>query len=93
MGHRFAYEVHHRAPISAGVVLDHLCRVRHCVNPAHLEEVSQTENVRRGLSVQPKTHCPRNHELTPDNLYVWNGIRSCRTCTQRRQRAYRARTT
>lgn len=44
--HRFAYELL-VGPIPEGLVLDHLCRVRNCVNPSHLEPVTQVENLRR----------------------------------------------
>ena len=47
--HRFSYELL-VAPIPEGEELDHLCSVRSCVNPAHLEPVTHAENVRRGLS-------------------------------------------
>lgn len=80
-----------RGPIPAGLQLDHLCRVRHCCNPAHLEPVTADENLRRGEQ-QSRTHCPRGHEYTPENTYyaVWGGVyrtRSCREC----RRTYRAR--
>jgi hypothetical protein len=45
--HRVAYAIH-RGPIPAGQVLDHLCRNRACVNPAHLEAVRHGDNIRRG---------------------------------------------
>jgi len=45
--HRWAYE-ERRGPIPRGMDLDHLCRVRHCVNPDHLEPVTRAENLRRG---------------------------------------------
>lgn len=45
--HRLAYE-HFIGPIEDGMVIDHLCRMRHCVNPAHLEVVTNAENLRRG---------------------------------------------
>lgn len=48
VAHRVAYESV-RGPIGSGLDLDHLCRVRHCINPAHLEPVTKAENVRRGL--------------------------------------------
>lgn len=46
--HRVAYELTF-GPIPNGLVVDHLCRVRHCVNPDHLEVVTQAENHRRGV--------------------------------------------
>jgi hypothetical protein len=45
--HRYAYELL-KAPIPPGLVIDHLCRVRHCVNPDHMEPVTQSVNCRRG---------------------------------------------
>lgn len=68
-----------------GLVLDHLCRTTLCVNPDHLEPVSQRENVLRGTAPTSanarKTHCRRGHPLSGDNLYVEaNGGRRCRAC-------------
>lgn len=67
--------------------LDHLCRVRRCVNPGHLEPVTPRENILRGEGAAAvnavKTHCLRGHELTPENLVpsaLRTGKRNCATC-------------
>src|ERR1044071_5869985 len=57
--HRLSYEAF-KGPIPEGMHIDHLCRVRNCYNPEHLEAVTQAENNRRmGLVI---THCKRGHE-------------------------------
>lgn len=50
--HRVVYE-REIGPIPSGLVLDHLCRVRNCVNPAHLEAVTTAENNRRSAPFNP----------------------------------------
>jgi hypothetical protein len=64
MAHRVAYELE-VGPIPEGKQLDHLCRVRHCVNPKHLEPVSSQENIMRGTSpaanFASRTHCAKGH--------------------------------
>ena len=55
--HRFVYE-RLVGPIPEGLVLDHLCRVRHCVNPRHLEPVANAENVRRGMPFRQPRRSP-----------------------------------
>lgn len=89
--HRFAYQ-QRVGPIPEGLHLDHLCRVRNCVNPDHLEPVTHAENVRRGLS-GPKTHCGYGHEMNEANTYVNpnSGHRECRACHARRERNRRKR--
>lgn len=83
--HRVAFELY-VGPVPDGLQLDHLCRVRHCVNPAHLEPVSPRENTRRGLGVgginAAKTHCSRGHEYSEANTYLWpsGNRRGCRIC-------------
>lgn len=47
--HRVAWELFN-GPIPAGMEIDHLCRVKHCVNPAHLEPVTHSENNRRAVT-------------------------------------------
>ena len=76
-------------PIPAGLHLDHLCRVASCVNPAHLEPVTQQENNRRaGAAI---THCPQGHEYTTENTgYARNGTtRFCRICSRINAMRYR----
>lgn len=88
---RLAHRVAYRelvGPIPDGLTLDHLCRVRHCVNPEHLEPVTQKVNSLRANT--PKTHCVNGHEFTTDNVYrKANGKRYCRTCSIARSRARR----
>ncbi len=68
-------------PIPEGLHLDHLCRVTSCVNPAHLEPVTQQENNRRAF--EAITHCPQDHEYTPENTGRYrNGGRYCRICSR-----------
>lgn len=84
--HRWLYE-QWVGPIPDGLQLDHLCRVRNCVNPLHLEPVTTEENVRRErAAAEPLTHCKRHHEMTEANTYRQpNGRRECRTCRQDRR--------
>lgn len=87
--HRVMYE-EIVGPIPEGLEIDHLCRIRCCVNPDHLEPVTHAENMRRVLKFpsKQKGHCIRGHELTPDNLYMWsNGtytFRKCKECIKKR---------
>jgi hypothetical protein len=50
LGHRITY-IHDVGPVPAGMDLDHLCRRRNCINPAHLEVVTRSENLKRGVGV------------------------------------------
>jgi len=76
-------------PVPEGLELDHLCRVRRCVNPDHLEPVTHRENVLRGTAIakavahqRAKTHCPRGHPYNKENTYYrpGNGDRGCKIC-------------
>jgi hypothetical protein len=88
--HRVAYEAH-VGPIPDGLQLDHLCRNRACCNPAHLEPVTPTTNIRRGDRKTAQTHCSQGHEFTPDNTRDTARQRVCRTCERARGRDYQRR--
>ncbi len=93
-GHRWIWLMT-REPIPSGLELDHLCRVRHCVNPEHLEPVTHRENVRRGNAPAAqnarKTHCVRGHEL---RLALGRPRRYCPICdAEAGRRAKRRRRT
>lgn len=84
--HRFSYELL-VGPIPRGLQLDHLCRNRSCVNPTHLEIVTNRENWLRGKTPSSmyakQTHCKHGHLLSGDNVYNWSkrpGWRTCRMC-------------
>ena len=92
--HRAAYEMM-VGPIPRGLELDHLCRVRRCVNPVHLEAVTRSENQRRGQTVAAvnatRTHCPQGHPYTDPNTGTSvrsSGltVRYCRACKRDRYR-------
>lgn len=91
LAHRFSY-VLHKGEIPAGLEIDHLCRVRCCVNPDHLEAVTHRENGLRGVSGAAdnarKTHCVNGHELAGENLLVISTRpgRHCKACHYARAR-------
>ncbi len=85
--HRWAFE-QFKGPIADGLQIDHLCRVRHCVNPDHLEAVSQRANILRGEATSAQrarqTHCKRGHRFDLANTYIRPaGHRNCRACRRR----------
>jgi HNH endonuclease len=90
--HRYSYELAYGL-VPAGLHIDHLCGVRLCVRPSHLEAVTQAENNRRAAKVRVrKTHCPRGHEYAGSNLYVTpRNQYTCRACCNARARARAAR--
>ena len=84
--HRLVYQLSRKRVLPFDRGLDHLCRRRHCLNPAHLEPVTQFENTIRGdnfIAAQVRqTHCVRGHPLRGDNLYPDTSRRRCRACRQ-----------
>jgi hypothetical protein len=94
--HRVAYAIS-KGPLIPGLEIDHLCRNRGCCNPAHLEQVTRGENIRRSdLNAEKKrrTHCPHGHEYTPENTLreVGRQGRRCRECKRIGTREYMRRT-
>lgn len=91
--HRVSYE-HFVGPIPVGLTIDHLCRVRACVNPAHLEAVTRGTNVLRGKTLSAthaaKTHCPAGHPYDAANTCHSGGSRICRACARLRMARRRA---
>lgn len=80
--HRVVYKLL-RGPIPDGLQIDHLCRMRCCVNPEHMECVTGPVNTRRGGNAL-KTVCKRGHLLSGENLFFSSGTRQCRICSRAR---------
>ena len=91
--HRISY-TWIKGAIPDGLQLDHLCRVRNCVNPDHLEPVTGSVNILRGRTPEVVraraaliTHCPQGHPYEGENLIKRGSSRMCRICTNARSRA------
>ncbi|WP_371930528.1 HNH endonuclease signature motif containing protein [Streptomyces poriferorum] len=100
--HRAAYELV-VGPIPEGLVIDHTCHNRdatcaggicihhRCINPNHLEAVTQSENRLRSPHTKVTwggrlTHCRQGHDFTPENTVIRKGGRVCRSCHRERSR-------
>lgn len=93
LAHRKSYEIL-VGPIPGGLTIDHLCRNRACINPAHMEPVTNAENTRRAAAL--RTHCIKGHPLEGDNVRIQvrkNGWRSrvCVSCARATGAAYMRR--
>ena len=87
--HRFSYLIT-GAQLDPELVLDQLCRTPQCVNPGHLEQVTQAANVNRGMcptmvNVRAGV-CHLGHPMTGDNVKVYSGVRYCHACIMIRLR-------
>ena len=84
LAHRYVYELL-VGPIADGLQIDHLCRVKHCVNPEHLEPVTHAVNQRRAFDARgPKPTCKHGHETNYDGARDTQGF--CRVCKNERRR-------
>jgi hypothetical protein len=97
VAHRWFYE-ELRGKIPNGLVLDHLCRNLTCVNPAHLEAVTQRENTLRGVGPIAvnfaKKACKRGHPFDEKNTIITDekmGHRTCRACQNKSWRKHYAK--
>ena len=96
LAHRLSYEMHHHVTIPEGMTIDHVkargCTSTLCVNPYHLEAVTNRENLLRGNTLAAKevkvTHCPQGHPYNKENTYVYpsDSRRECRICRRERKR-------
>lgn len=99
LGRELAHRLTYAAVVGTipdGLTIDHLCRVRDCINPAHMEPVTRAENTRRGTALSvvnaAKEVCDYGHPFTAENTYsIKTGGRRCRACAARHAREYRAR--
>lgn len=98
VAHRASWTIANGREVPEGLALDHLCRNRGCVNPEHLEVVSEGENISRGTASSASTlrnilggieECARGHDMTLPGAWRYNvpqGKRYCRECQEFRRR-------
>lgn len=84
--HRWSYQ-HFKGVIPQGLIIDHICRNPSCVNPKHLQAITQSNNIKRSLLVKARsarTHCKHGHAFTPENTRYVKGQRGrrCATCAK-----------
>jgi len=84
----------HKGEIPDGKEIDHICRTRNCVRPSHLRAVTHRENMLSGNTIvaiqAARTHCPKGHPLSGDNLYLHKGKRGCLICRRQQARDFNA---
>ena len=93
--HRLSYEIY-VGPIPEYLTINHICKVRNCVNPSHLEAITLIENLKKadlgkntGLKQRSKTHCPSSHEYDKRNVRIArDGSRKCKPCQTKRSREW-----
>lgn len=89
--HRLAFVIHN-GEIPDGLVIDHLCRNRSCVNPEHLEAVTQSRNVRRGLlcadTIRLGSNCSKGHLIDEESIMRTKRGPRCRICNRNYMREY-----
>ena len=87
--HRILWEHYKNQEVPEGMQLDHLCRVRNCVNPEHFEVVTPSQNTKRqDHAERRKTHCPKGHEYSEQNTRITKeGKRVCRQCDRDRRKS------
>lgn len=99
--HRFSYEYYNNTTIPSGLVTDHLCKNTWCVNPEHIEAVTQKVNAERsdvGLHMVEKqagrTHCANGHPFTIESTYIYpNGKHiHCRICQRKAKERFLSNT-